>query len=308
MRSAYGESLVAFEEALRALEHLPRVVARPRPRPSISGSSLGLSSLLWDSTTASSTTCGSRDSRAGARRPTAAGARPRRHGRAAPQRWRPSARPRGQPAGPRHRRRARRSGSPDRVEIPVGAGALCRGRSPAGHVDLPRDGPGARGPRAARGAPARDPALDPGALPGFFEAWPHAWLGLLLSHLGRFGQALEHAEHAMQIAERTNHPHTVIEAHGALGGVSLERGDLETARQVFERGVALLRAGRIGDSNLLSGLGYAMCSPGACPRGFRFSKRRYGAKRRSARWARARGPHESSGRSLSAGRPRPTRP
>jgi hypothetical protein len=33
-------------------------VARPRPRPSISGSSLGLSSLRWGSTTASSTTCG----------------------------------------------------------------------------------------------------------------------------------------------------------------------------------------------------------------------------------------------------------
>ena len=58
----------------------------------------------------------------------------------------------------------------------------------------------------------------------------------------------------MQIAERTNHPHTVIEAHGALGGVSLERGDLEPPASV-RAGMALLRAGRIGDSNLLSGLG-----------------------------------------------------
>ncbi len=109
---------------------------------------------------------------------------------------------------------------------------------------------------------ARDPAPYRGALPGFFEAWPHAWLGPLFSHLGRFGEALEHAEQAMQIAERTNHPHTVIESHGALGGVSLERGDLDTAQRVFERGVVLLRAGRVGDANLLSGLGYAYALSG----------------------------------------------
>ena len=108
---------------------------------------------------------------------------------------------------------------------------------------------------------------DQRALPDFFEAWPHAWLGLVFSHLGQFGLALEHAEHAMQIAERTTHPHTVIESHGALGGVSLERGDLETARRVFERGMALLRAGRTGDSNLLSGLGYAYVLAGRLSEG-----------------------------------------
>ena len=95
-----------------------------------------------------------------------------------------------------------------------------------------------------------------GALPGFFQAWPHAWLGLLLSHLGRFEQALQHAERAMQIAGRMNHPHTLIEAHAALGAVSLERGDLQEAERVFEQGIALLRRGSARDVNLLSGLGY----------------------------------------------------
>jgi len=109
---------------------------------------------------------------------------------------------------------------------------------------------------------AFDPAPDPGALPDFFEAWPHAWLGLLFSHLGRFNDALEHAEQAMQIAERVNHPHTVMESHGALGGVSLERGDLDIAQRVFERGVAQRRAGNAGDPNLLSGLGYAYALSG----------------------------------------------
>jgi class 3 adenylate cyclase/tetratricopeptide (TPR) repeat protein len=103
---------------------------------------------------------------------------------------------------------------------------------------------------------ARGPVLRSRALPSFFEAWPHAWLGLLFSHLGQFSEALKHAEQAMQIAGRTNHPHTVIESHGALGGVSLERGDLDTAQRVFERGVAMFRAGSIRDANVLSGLGY----------------------------------------------------
>ena len=121
--------------------------------------------------------------------------------------------------------------------------------------------------RAALGLLARDPAPYAGALPGFFEAWPHAWLGLLFSHLGRFSDALGHAEQAMQIAERANHPHTVIESHGALGGVSLERGDLDTAQRVFERGVALLRAGSVGDANMLSSLGYAYALSGRLSEG-----------------------------------------
>jgi tetratricopeptide (TPR) repeat protein len=95
-----------------------------------------------------------------------------------------------------------------------------------------------------------------GALPGFFQAWPHAWLGLLLSHLGRFEQALQHAERAMQIAGRMNHPHTLMEAHAALGVVNLERGNLQAAERVFEQGIALLRRGSARDVNLLSGLGY----------------------------------------------------
>ena len=95
-----------------------------------------------------------------------------------------------------------------------------------------------------------------GALPGFFQAWPHAWLGGLLSLLGRFEQAREHSEQAMQIAGRVNHPHTLVESHAALGGVHLERGDLLAAQRVFERGVALLREGSARDMNLLSGLGY----------------------------------------------------
>ena len=104
-------------------------------------------------------------------------------------------------------------------------------------------------------------------LPSFFAAWPRAWLGLAFSHLGRFSEALEHAEESIRIAQGADHPPTLIEAHGALGGVSLERGDLHTALRVFEQGVALLRARGFGDANMLSGLGYAYTLSGRLSEG-----------------------------------------
>src|SRR5207249_7677590 len=107
-----------------------------------------------------------------------------------------------------------------------------------------------------------------GALPPFFPAWPRAWLGLSLAHLGRFTEALAHAEEAMRIAERTDHPHTLIEAHAALGGVGLERGDLSAALRGFERGVALIRARGVGDANILSGLGHVYALMGRVAEAF----------------------------------------
>ena len=98
--------------------------------------------------------------------------------------------------------------------------------------------------------------------PRFLEAWPHAWLGLALGHLGRFGEAVHHAETAMRIAESADHLHTVIESYAALGGVHLERGELDRARRAFERGLALVRPQSAGDVNLLSGLGYTYALSG----------------------------------------------
>ena len=100
------------------------------------------------------------------------------------------------------------------------------------------------------------------ALPSYFAAWPRAWLGQAFSHLGRFTEAVEHAEEAIRIAERADHPHTLLESHGALGDVSLERGDLRNAVRVFERGVDLLRVQGFSAVNMLSGLGYAYALSG----------------------------------------------
>jgi tetratricopeptide (TPR) repeat protein len=105
------------------------------------------------------------------------------------------------------------------------------------------------------------------ALPPFFAAWPRAWLALALAHLGRFTEATGYAEEAIGIAELAEHPHTVVESQAALGGVSLERGDLGTARRAFERGMTLLRARGGGDPNVLSGLGYAYVLSGRLSEG-----------------------------------------
>jgi tetratricopeptide (TPR) repeat protein len=100
------------------------------------------------------------------------------------------------------------------------------------------------------------------SLPPFFAAWPRAWLGLALSQLGRFTEALSHAQEALRIAEQADHRHTVIEAYGALGGVSLKQGNLQAALRVLEPTLVLLRASGTGAPNILSALGHAYALSG----------------------------------------------
>jgi tetratricopeptide (TPR) repeat protein len=100
------------------------------------------------------------------------------------------------------------------------------------------------------------------SLPRFFPAWPRAWVALVFAHLGRFVEAIANAEDAMRIAESAGHPHTVIEARGALASVRLEQGDLPGALRVFEEAMDLLRRRNVGDPNILSGLGYVYALSG----------------------------------------------
>jgi len=114
----------------------------------------------------------------------------------------------------------------------------------------------------AIGADGARIANRPAFPPRFFAAWPRAWLGLSLCHLGRFVEALSYAEEGVQIAEEADHLHTLIESYSALGGVHLEQGNLDLALRAFERGVALLRPHNVSDANLLSGLGYSYALSG----------------------------------------------
>jgi class 3 adenylate cyclase/tetratricopeptide (TPR) repeat protein len=106
------------------------------------------------------------------------------------------------------------------------------------------------------------PAPPDSRLPAYLAAWPRAWLALGLSSLGSFGEAIQHGETAIRVAEAADHPHSVIEAQVALARVHLGRGDLERAIALFERGLAPSRAWNIWDSAVFSGLGYAYALAG----------------------------------------------
>ena len=56
-----------------------------------------------------------------------------------------------------------------------------------------------------------------------------AWLADTLSELGRFDEAIGHAEAAVQIAEAADHPYTLYIGLTSLGRIHLRRGDLPRA-------------------------------------------------------------------------------
>jgi len=67
----------------------------------------------------------------------------------------------------------------------------------------------------------------------------------VLSQLGRFDEAIEHAEAAVRIAEEADHPFTLYWGLFHLGLVHLRRGDLPRATQLLERGLDLCRTWQI---------------------------------------------------------------
>jgi class 3 adenylate cyclase/tetratricopeptide (TPR) repeat protein len=68
-----------------------------------------------------------------------------------------------------------------------------------------------------------------------------AWLAEVFSELGRFDEALGHAEAAVRIAEAADHSHTLSFGLLALGQSHLRRGDFPLATRVLEQGLDLLR-------------------------------------------------------------------
>jgi class 3 adenylate cyclase/tetratricopeptide (TPR) repeat protein len=89
-----------------------------------------------------------------------------------------------------------------------------------------------------------------------------AWLADVLSQLGRFDEAIGHAEAAVQIAEAADHPFTLYQGVFNLGLAHLRRGDLPRATRVLERGLDLCRTWQIVDGTLLAaaalGAAYAL--------------------------------------------------
>jgi tetratricopeptide (TPR) repeat protein len=77
--------------------------------------------------------------------------------------------------------------------------------------------------------------------PGIQAALSGALLADVLSQLGRFDDAIGHAEAAVQIAEAADHLFTLYWGLFELGRAHLRRGDLPRATRVLERGLDLCR-------------------------------------------------------------------
>jgi tetratricopeptide (TPR) repeat protein len=73
-----------------------------------------------------------------------------------------------------------------------------------------------------------------------------ARLADVLSELGRFDEAIGHAESAVRIAETADHPLTLYLGLFGLGLAHLQRGDLPRATRALERGHDLCRAWQMG--------------------------------------------------------------
>jgi tetratricopeptide (TPR) repeat protein len=81
--------------------------------------------------------------------------------------------------------------------------------------------------------------------PSILSAMSGAGLADVLSQLGRFDEAIGHAEAAVQIAEAADHPFTLLSGLFNLGHAHLRRGDLPRATRVLERGLDLCRTWQI---------------------------------------------------------------
>ena len=77
------------------------------------------------------------------------------------------------------------------------------------------------------------------------SAYSGAWLADVLSELGRFDEAIGHAEVAVRTAEASDHPLTLYNGLLYLGRAHLRRGDLPRATRVLERGLDLCRTWQI---------------------------------------------------------------
>jgi tetratricopeptide (TPR) repeat protein len=101
------------------------------------------------------------------------------------------------------------------------------------------------------------------------RSYSQAWLARTLSYLGEFAEGRHYGEEALRFVRVEGRRVLPIIAHGCLGILYLAQGDLEAAIQVFEQGLALCRAAGSRDwaNPIASGLGCAYAFTGRVAEG-----------------------------------------
>jgi tetratricopeptide (TPR) repeat protein len=96
-----------------------------------------------------------------------------------------------------------------------------------------------------------------------------AWLAVTLGTLGAFAEGQRHGEEALRLATLDGRGTTPITVHACLGLLYLNKGDLEHAIRVLEQGLALCRASGNRDwlRAIAAGLGYAYALHGRLAEG-----------------------------------------
>ncbi|HET7341702.1 MAG TPA: AAA family ATPase, partial [Methylomirabilota bacterium] len=101
-------------------------------------------------------------------------------------------------------------------------------------------------------------------LPLIFSVGCRNWLARALTELGAFDAALAHAEEGVRIAEAAQHPFSLTVAYWTLGHVRLRRGEMTEAVTVLERGMDIARTWsiRVWLPRLATALGRALARAG----------------------------------------------
>jgi predicted ATPase len=102
-----------------------------------------------------------------------------------------------------------------------------------------------------------------------FPSRSRAWLAQTLSTLGAFAEGHRHGEEALRLATLEGRGETPIVAHTGIGYLYLTKGDLEYAIRVLEPGLALCRASdhRANLRTIAAGLGSAYALQGRLAEG-----------------------------------------
>ena len=78
-------------------------------------------------------------------------------------------------------------------------------------------------------------------LAGLASVLTRGHLAWSLAELGEFGEARQHAEEALRLAQGADHPYSLAHAHLAMGGTLLRQGWFSEAMGMLERGLELCR-------------------------------------------------------------------